>query len=143
MINKAILVGRLGSDPEVRYSASGTAVVKFSLATDSFYNKEKRTEWHRIVAFGKIGEVCGEYLSKGRQVYIEGRIQTSSWEKDGVKRYSTEIIANEVKFLGDKGSGGGGGGRSYQSGGGGGNAPGGPPADGPSYSDGPDDDLPF
>ena len=113
-INKAILVGRLGSDPEVRYTPSGVAVANFNIATSEEWKdkdsgeKKERTEWHRIVAWSKLGEICGEYLSKGRQVYIEGRIQTRSWEdRDGNKRYTTEIVATDVQFLGgrDAGSG--------------------------------------
>ena len=109
MINKAILIGNLGRDPEVSYTPSGTAVAKFSIATSERWKDkntgemQERTEWHRITAFGKLGEICGEYLSKGRQVYIEGRIQTSSWEKDGITRYTTEIIASDMKMLGTKG----------------------------------------
>ncbi len=112
MINKAILVGNLGRDPEIRYTASGMAVANFSIATtDRWKDKssgemKERTEWHKIVAWGKLGEICGEYLSKGRQVYIEGRIQTREWQdKDGNKRYTTEIVANEMKMLGSKDSG--------------------------------------
>ena len=108
-INKAILLGRLGRDPEVRYTPDGTAVTNFSIATsDEWRDKEtgekrERTEWHRIVAFGKLGEICGEYLAKGRQVYIEGRIRTRDWEdREGIKRYTTEIVANDVQFLGSR-----------------------------------------
>jgi len=106
-INKAILIGNLGQDPEIRYTPAGLAVAKFSIATSETRNKdgekETKTEWHRITAFGKLGEICGEYLSKGRQVYIEGRIQTSSWEdKDGNKRYTTEIIASQMQMLGSR-----------------------------------------
>lgn len=107
-INKVILIGRLGKDPEVRYSADGTAVVNFSIATSDEWKdkntgeKKEKTEWHRIVAFGKLGEICGEYLSKGKQVYLEGKLQTRSWEKDGVTRYTTEIVANDVQFLGGR-----------------------------------------
>lgn len=121
-INKAILIGRLGQDPEVRYTQDGRAVANFSLATSEEWKdkatgeKRERTEWHRVVAFGKLGEIVGEYLVKGRQVYVEGRLQTNEWEKDGVKRYTTEIIANDVHFLGSKSDNGGGGG--YQGGGG-------------------------
>jgi single-strand DNA-binding protein len=114
MINKAILVGNLGQDPEIRYTNSGTAVANFSIATTERWKDKNtgemqdKTEWHKIVAWGKLGEICGEYLSKGRQVYIEGKIQTRQWEdKDGNKRYSTEIVANEMKMLGFKDSGGG------------------------------------
>jgi single-strand DNA-binding protein len=107
-INKVILIGNLGSDPEVRYTPDGTAVANFSIATsDEWTDKDtgerkKRTEWHRIVAWRRLGEICGEYLSKGRQVYVEGKLQTRSWEKDGVTRYSTEIIASDVQFLGGR-----------------------------------------
>ena len=109
-INKAILVGRLGRDPEVRYTADGRAVANFSIATSEEWKdkgtgeKRERTEWHRIVAFDRLGEICGEYLSKGRMVYAEGRIQTRSWEKDGVTRYTTEIVASNVQFLGGRNS---------------------------------------
>ena len=110
--NKAILVGRLGSDPEVRYTPSGVAVANFSIATSEEWKdkdtgeKKERTEWHRIVAWSRLGEICGEYLSKGRQVYIEGRIQTRSWEdRDGNKRYTTEIVASDVQFLGGRDAG--------------------------------------
>ena len=107
-VNKAILVGNLGRDPEVRYTPNGLAVANFNIATsETFTNKsgerETRTEWHRIVAFGKLGEICGEYLAKGRQVYIEGRIQTRDWEdKDGIRRYTTEIVASQMQMLGTK-----------------------------------------
>jgi len=113
LINKAILVGNLGRDPEIRYTASGMAVANFTIATSERWKDktsgemQERTEWHRIVAWGKLGEICGEYLSKGKQVYIEGRIQTRQWEdKDGNKRYTTEIVANEMKMLGSRDSGG-------------------------------------
>lgn len=105
-VNKAILVGRLGKDPEIKYTPSGTAVTNFTIATsENFKDKDgqrqERTEWHRIVAFGKLAEICGEYLAKGKQVYIEGRIQTRSWDdKNGNKRYTTEIIANTMQMLG-------------------------------------------
>lgn len=107
-INKAIIVGRLGRDPEMRYTPDGTAVANFSVATSEEWKdkntgeKRERTEWHRIVAWRRLGEICGEYLSKGRQVYIEGRLQTRSWEQDGVTKYSTEIVANDVQFLGSR-----------------------------------------
>ena len=105
-VNKAILVGRLGKDPEVRYTGSGTAVASFTMATSvNFTNKngEKtdNTEWHRIVAFGKLGEICGEYLAKGKQIYIEGRLQTREWaDRDGNKRWTTEIVAQTMQMLG-------------------------------------------
>ena len=101
-INKVILVGRLGADPEVRYTNDGTAVANFNIAT-SYEPKEgkPKTEWHRIVAFGRLGEVCGEYLSKGKQVYIEGRLQTREWEdRDGNKKRTTEIVASTMQMLG-------------------------------------------
>jgi len=105
-VNKVILVGRLGKDPEVRYTGSGTAVASFTMATSvNFTNKngEKtdNTEWHRIVAFGKLGEICGEYLAKGKQIYIEGRLQTREWaDRDGNKRWTTEIVAQNMQMLG-------------------------------------------
>lgn len=105
-INKVILIGRLGADPEVRYTPNGTAVVNISLATTERVpagegNWEDRTEWHRVVAFGKTAENCGSYLSKGRQIYVEGRLQTRQWDDaQGVKRYTTEIVAREIQFLG-------------------------------------------
>ena len=107
-INKVIIIGNLGRDPEVRYMSDGTAVANFSVATSEFWKdkqtgeKKERTEWHRIVAWRSLGELCGKYLSKGRQVYIEGKLQTRSWEKDGVTHYSTEIIASDVQFLGGR-----------------------------------------
>ena len=105
-VNKAILVGRLGADPEVRYTNSGTAVANFNMATsvnftDKNGEKTEKTEWHRIVAFGRLGEICGEYLSKGKQVYIEGRLQTREWEdRDGNKKRTTEIVAGTMQMLG-------------------------------------------
>ena len=108
MINKAILIGNLGGDPEVRYTQSGAAVANFNIATTETWtkdgNKEEKTEWHRIVAFSRLAEICGEYLSKGSRVYIEGRIQTRQWDdKDGNKRYTTEIVAREMKMLTTRG----------------------------------------
>lgn len=104
-LNKVTLIGRLGKDPEIRYTPSGLAVANFSMATSENWTKEgqkeSRTEWHRIVAFGKLAEICGEYLAKGKQVYIEGRIQTREWEdKEGNKRYTTEIVAGQMLMLG-------------------------------------------
>lgn len=105
-INKAIIVGNLGQDPELKYLPNGDAVCNFTVATSESWkdrdgNQQERTEWHRIVAFRRLAEICGEYLKKGKQVYIEGRIQTRSWEdKDGVKRYTTEIVANQMQMLG-------------------------------------------
>ncbi len=108
MINKVILVGNLGRDPEIRYTPSGVAVANFTIATTERWKDknsgemQEKTEWHRIVAWRRLGEICGEYLSKGRQVYIEGKLQTNQWEKDGVTRYTTEIVATEMKMLGSK-----------------------------------------
>jgi single-strand DNA-binding protein len=107
-INKVILVGRLGRDPEVRYTPDGTAVANFSIATSDEWKdkqtgeKRERTEWHRIVVWRRLAEICGEYLSKGRQVYVEGKLQTRSWEQDGVTKYTTEIIASDIQFLGGR-----------------------------------------
>ncbi|MCP4748641.1 MAG: single-stranded DNA-binding protein [Desulfobacteraceae bacterium] len=107
-INKVIIIGRLGRDPEMRYTPDGTAVATFSVATSDEWRdkatgeKKERTEWHRIVAWRRLGEICGEYLSKGRQVYVEGKLQTRSWEQDGVTRYMTEIVASDVQFMGNR-----------------------------------------
>jgi len=112
-INKVILVGNLGNDPDIRYTAGGAAVANISVATkDSWKDKETgeqqdRTEWHRVVFFARLAEVVGEYLRKGSQVYIEGRLQTRKWQdKSGNDRYSTEIVANEMQMLGGRGGGG-------------------------------------
>lgn len=119
MINKVILIGNLGADPEVRYSQNGAAVATLRLATTEVWRKqdgtkEELTEWHRIVAFGRLGEICGEYLSKGSKVYIEGRIQTRKWQdRDGNDRYTTEIVARDMKMLSPRGASGGGGGGSF------------------------------
>lgn len=101
-VNKVILVGRLGMDPEVKYNSAGNAKCTFTLATSERYKEEEQTEWHRIGAFGKTAEICGQYLAKGSQVYIEGKIHTYAYEKDGQKRYITEIMAREVQFLDSK-----------------------------------------
>jgi single-strand DNA-binding protein len=102
-VNKVIIIGNLGQDPEVRYTPNGAAVCNLSVATSLEWNKdgEKKdiTEWHRIVAFKGLAENCGKYLSKGSKVYVEGRLQTRKWEKDGQTHYSTEIVANDVQFL--------------------------------------------
>ena len=155
-VNKVILVGNLGADPDMRYTPSGQGVCELRVATSESWNdkngqRQERTEWHRIVVWGKRAEVCSKYLSKGRQVYVEGRIQTRTYDdKDGNKRYITEIIAADVQFLGGGGrEGGAPAGRS----GGGGSGDGPPP---PSDADfgggygggsggggGPDDDIPF
>ena len=107
-VNKVILIGRLGQDPELKYTPAGQAVTTFSLATSEMWNdkngqRQERTEWHRVVVWGKTAENCSKYLGKGRQVFVEGRLQTHSWDKDGQKHYTTEIIANTVQFLGSKG----------------------------------------
>jgi single-strand DNA-binding protein len=105
-INKVILIGRLGQDPELKYTPSGSAVCNFSLATseswaDKSGQKQEKTEWHRIVVWGKLAELCNQYLAKGRQAFVEGSLQTRSWEgKDGQKRYTTEINARNIQFLG-------------------------------------------
>ncbi|HEX4453697.1 MAG TPA: single-stranded DNA-binding protein [Kofleriaceae bacterium] len=157
-VNKVILVGNLGADPDMRYTPSGQGVCELRVATSESWNdkngqRQERVEWHRIVVWGKRAEVCSKYLSKGRQVYVEGRIQTRTYDdKDGNKRYITEVIANDVQFLG-------GGNREGGAGAGarGGSADGPPP---PSDGDfggggygggggagggggGPDDDIPF
>ena len=147
-LNKAMIIGNLGVDPEIRYTQSGTPVANLRIATNETWTdkggqRQERTEWHRVVVFGRTAENVGKYLTKGRQVFVEGRIQTKEWEdRDGNKRYTTEIVAQNITFL-SGGSGGGGGGRGY---------------DGPSYSEadmGPsggesgfdqsfdDDDIPF
>ncbi len=153
-VNKVILVGNLGADPDMRYTPSGQGVCELRVATNESWTdkngqRQDRTEWHRVVIWGKRAEICSKYLSKGRQVYIEGRIQTRNYDdKEGNKRYITEIIANDVQFLGGKEGGGGGGG-----GGGKGRDDGPPPpgdADMGGYGGGssgggggPDDDIPF
>ena len=113
-INKVILVGNLGADPETRQTSSGGAVTNIRLATtDSWRDRQsgeqqERTEWHRVVFFGRLAEIAGEYLSKGRQVYVEGRLQTRKWQtQDGQDRWSTEIVASEMQMLGSRGQGGG------------------------------------
>ena len=105
-VNKVILVGRLGADPEMKYTNSGSGVCHFNLATSENWTgkdgqKQERTEWHRVIAWTKLGELCNQYLKKGRQAYIEGRLQTRSWDdKSGTKRYTTEVVATTVQFLG-------------------------------------------
>jgi single-strand DNA-binding protein len=114
-VNKVILIGNLGKDPELRYTPSGTAVASFSLATNERYkdkegNWQDRTEWHKIVAWQRLAEIAGEYLKKGRTCYIEGRLQTRSWDdkESGQKKYSTEIVASDLVLLGGQGQGQGG-----------------------------------
>jgi single-strand DNA-binding protein len=143
-INKVILIGRLGKDPEMRTTPSGTSMAKFTMATDENFTdrsgqKQERTEWHNIVAWGKLGEICGQYLRKGKLIYLEGSLRTDSWDdkETGQKRFRTEIHAQEMRMLdrrGDEGSSG-----SYQ----GGNYQSRPAAVG-SVADSPDDDdVPF
>ncbi len=164
-INKVILVGNLGADPETRYTANGGAITSIRIATSESWKdkqtgeQQERTEWHRVKFFGRLAEIAGEYLKKGRQVYVEGSLRTDKYtDKDGVERYSTDIIANEMQMLG--GPGGGGEGAGYGGGGGGGysrdrggerSAPsrGAPPSSAPRQSAPPadsgfeDDDIPF
>ena len=108
-VNKVILVGNLGADPEVRYTAGGSAVANFRIATteqwtDKSGEKQEHTEWHKIVAWGRLGEICGEYLHKGKQVYVEGRLRTNEWEdRDGNRRFTTEVIAQVMQMLGPAG----------------------------------------
>ena len=111
MVNKAILIGNCTADIDVRYTQGGAAIANFSVATNEKWkdkegNQQEKTEFHRVVAFARLGEICGEYLSKGSKVYIEGKIQTRQWEdKDGNKRYTTEIVAREMKMLSARGQG--------------------------------------
>ncbi len=155
-VNKVILIGNLGADPDTRYTGSGTPICTLSVATtESWMDKQsgqrqERTEWHRVKVFGKLAEICQEYLRKGRQVYIEGSLRTDKYTgKDGIERYSTDIIANNMQMLGGPGEGGGGGG-GYSRGPAPARAP--APARGasaPQPSPGPadagfeDDDIPF
>lgn len=112
-VNKVILVGNLGRDPEMRHTQAGQSVANFTLATNERWRdkdgqQQERTEWHRIVVWGRLAEVCAEYLSKGRQIYIEGRLQTRDWEdREGNKRSTTEIVADTMQMLGKRGEGGG------------------------------------
>jgi len=146
MINKVILVGRLGKDPEIRSTPGGQTVARFSLATDEKFTdrngeKQERTEWHNIAAWGKLGEICGQYLRKGRLVYIEGSIRNDSWDdkETGQKKYRTEIVARDMKMLERKSDGDEGG--SYSSGGGYAGARKSGPTPAPELED--DDDVPF
>jgi len=141
-VNKAILVGRLGKDPELRYTPSGRAVASFSLATSERWTgqdgqKNESTTWHNIVAWGKQAEVIKEYLTKGREVYIEGRIDNRSYDdKEGNKRYISEVVVQSFQFIGGRGDSGGGSGQSAPPA----DMPSGPP---PDSGNGGDDDLPF
>lgn len=135
-VNKVILIGNLGKDPEVRFTGSGKCVANFRIATTEIFSdsqgaRQERTDWHNIVVWGKTAENCGQYLSKGRQVYIEGSLRTRQYDdKDGNKRYVTEVVAQRVQFLG----GGQGGGQRSEG------APSGDPVAGGGY---PDEDIPF
>jgi len=158
-VNKVILIGNLGRDPETRYTTGGDAVTNLNIATsetwkDKAGEKQEKTEWHRVVLFGRQAEIAGEYLKKGRSVYIEGRLQTKKYtDKDGVEKYSTEIVGDRMQLLCSKDGGGGGGGDAEFSGGGGGGsrregsaAAGGSakPAGAPKKNvDDFDDDIPF
>ena len=112
-LNKVMLIGNLGNDPETRYTQGGAAVTSIGIATSETWKdkqtgeKQERTEWHKVTFFGRLAEVAGEYLRKGSKVYVEGRLRTNSWEKDGQKHYKTEIIASEMQMLDSKGQGGG------------------------------------
>ncbi|MCE1225262.1 MAG: single-stranded DNA-binding protein [Geobacteraceae bacterium] len=144
-LNKVMLIGNLGKDPEVRYTTSGQAVASFNLATsEKFKNKsgdwEERTEWHRVTLWGKLAEIAGEYLAKGKTVYIEGRLQTRKWtDRDGNDKYTTEIVGDKMQMLGGKGDGGSGGGGARRP------AAGGVSDTTVSYDEPPfqDDDIPF
>ena len=155
-INKVILVGNLGNDPETRYTPSGSAITTISIATSEQWTdkqsgqKQERTEWHRVKFFGRLAEIAGEYLKKGRQVYVEGSLRTDKYtDKQGVERYTTDIIANEMQMLGGTGEGGGGGGAQRERGvprGGGAQDDRGPArqeSQRPPAEDNFDDDIPF
>lgn len=107
-INKATIVGTLGADPETRYTPSGTAITSIRIATSESWKdkqtgeQQERTEWHSVTFFGRLAEIAGEYLKKGRQVYVEGKLRTDEYEKDGVKRYATKVIADEMQMLGGR-----------------------------------------
>lgn len=144
-LNRVMLIGNLGKDPEVRYTASGTAVASFSLATsEKFKNKsgewEERTEWHNLTLWGRLAEIAGEYLAKGKTIYIEGRLQTRKWQdKDGKDRYTTEVIGERMQMLSGKSEGGSSSGNTRSSGGGGD----GSASHGSEQFGFPDDDIPF
>ena len=150
-INKVILIGNLGQDPETRYMPSGGAVTNLRLATNESWKdkqtgeQKERTEWHSVAMFGRLAEIAAEYLRKGSQVYVEGRLQTRKWQdRDGNDRYTTEIVANEMQMLSGRGGGGGGGSSGYAEGGGGdaGRGQGGGQSSPPPADDF-DDDIPF
>jgi len=147
-VNKVILIGNLGSNPEVRFTPGGQAVANFRIATNESWTdksgqKQERTEWHRIVVWGKLAELCGEYLTKGRSCYVEGKLQTREWtDKEGKKNYTTEVVAQTVQFLGGKGEGAGAGGprRTMDDGSYGAPPPG---MDDSGMPGGSDEDIPF
>lgn len=101
-MNKVLIIGHLGQDPKLEYTATGTAVCTLNVATSEEYKDEVKTQWHRVIVFGKFGELCNQYLKKGSQIYAEGKLQTRSWDENNYKKYITEIIAKEVKFLDGK-----------------------------------------
>jgi len=145
-VNKVILVGNLGKDPEVRYSPSGSAMANVTLATTESWKdkqtgeKQEKTEWHRVVFFNRLAEIVGEYLKKGSQVYVEGRLQTRKWQgQDGQDRYTTEIVANEMQMLGGRAGGGTSDWGANQDSGAGQAAPAGSPPPADDF----DDDVPF
>ncbi|MEF8794001.1 single-stranded DNA-binding protein [Thiohalorhabdus sp.] len=149
-VNKVILVGNLGRDPEVRYTGSGTPVANMSLATTERYkdrdgNQQENTEWHRVIAWARLAEICGEYLRKGSQVYFEGKLQTRKWQdQSGQDRYTTEVVAQQMNMLGGGQGGGSGGGSSDQGGGQGGGQGAGQGGGGqPDFDQDFEDDIPF
>ena len=159
-LNKVMLIGNLGKDPEVRYTPGGQAVANFNIATnenwtDKAGQKQERTEWHRIVVWGKQAELCGQYLKKGRECFVEGRIQTREWtNKEGQKQYTTEVVANHVVFVGGRGDAASAGQNrgaddfgppppGFDESPGGGPSNGGPSNGAPSNGAGGDDDIPF
>ena len=148
-VNKVILIGNLGSDPEVRYTPDGVPVANFSLATSESWNdrntgeRQERTEWHRLVLWRKLAEIAGQYLKKGAKIYVEGKLQTRSWDdQSGQKRYTTEIVVNDMQMLDSRGEGGEGGGGGYSAKPAGGQTAG-PVAQPEAPPPGGDDDLPF
>ncbi|HMF39059.1 MAG TPA: single-stranded DNA-binding protein [Polyangia bacterium] len=147
-VNKVILVGNLGADPELKYTPSSRPLCNLRIATtDVFKDKsgqrQERTEWHRVTVWGDQAENCNKYLSKGRSVYVEGRLQTRSYDKEGQKHYATDIVADRVVFLGSGSGGGGGGGGEGRRQGGGSSRDSGPPEDNDGGAPPSDDDIPF
>ena len=149
-VNKCIFIGNLGADPETRYTPSGTAVTNIRIAVSESWKdrqsgeQQERTEWVRVVGFNRLAEIMGEYLQKGSQVYVEGRMQTRKWQdQQGNDRYTTEIVANDMQMLGGRGGGGGGGGAPSGGGGGGGQQGGAQQGGGAPPADDFDDDIPF